>query len=288
MAHERPARLEDGARLRQLVERPRVLEAVEQRAHERLRPAVVGLRRCTESRARRRDRRLTASSRARCGSRPRTRRASRSPSAPRRRRAAASRYGREDPPRPGRARRSARASPTPAPAADRTSSPGGRYDRPCVSASMPGVTRTSTRFTPAAARALGLVRRVDHDQTRRLGCRTQLLVRLVVAVHTIASRRMPARRAYASSPSVETSAPMPSSANSTQDGDVRERLHAVEDVSVAGAPPCTPAPARAASARSRRRAASRTRPRARTPRARRAAIRRPRPPPNRERAAAPT
>ena len=109
LADERAAGLEDDARLRELVERPRVLEAIEQRADERLHRQLRGPPRCSECRARRRDRRRTASSRARCGSRRRRRRASRSPSVPRRRRAAASRCGRGAP-RPSRPSSAQRAS----------------------------------------------------------------------------------------------------------------------------------------------------------------------------------
>ena len=53
----------------------------------------------------------------------------------------------------------------------------------CVSASIPGVTRTSARRTPAAAARSGLVERVEHDEAHvRLGGGPQLLVALVVAV----------------------------------------------------------------------------------------------------------
>ena len=81
---------------------------------------------------------------------------------------------------------------------------------------MPGVTRDE--HAPHAGRRgpLRLVERVEHDEAHLgLGRRAELLVALVVAVHDDPlARRSRRARAKASSPSVETSAPKPSSASS--------------------------------------------------------------------------
>ena len=58
----------------------------------------------------------------------------------------------------------------------------------CVTASTPGVRRTSTRRTPAVAAACRLAGCVEDDESVRLRRRAQLLLRLVVAVEDDAAR----------------------------------------------------------------------------------------------------
>ena len=53
----------------------------------------------------------------------------------------------------------------------------------CVSASTPGVTRTSTRRDSRGSRTLRLVERVEDDERAGAGSGGELLVRLVVPVH---------------------------------------------------------------------------------------------------------
>ena len=83
----------------------------------------------------------------------------------------------------------------------------------CVSASTPGVTRISVRVDAGLARAVDLLERVDDDERAGLGRGAELVVGLVVAVHDEAvAGDAGGAAAKRSSPSVETSAPMPSSA----------------------------------------------------------------------------
>ena len=99
----------------------------------------------------------------------------------------------------------------------------------CVSASMPGVTRTSTRCDAGRARALGLVGRVEDDVARRLGRGAQVRVATCCCrARRAARRRCPAACANASSPSVETSAPSPPRRRAAA-GHVRERLRPEDD-----------------------------------------------------------
>ena len=98
-----------------------------------------------------------------------------------------------------------------------------------VSASTPGVSRTSTRRTPAAARALRLVGRVEHDERAGLRGGPQLLVRLVVAVEEQAVAGEPGRareRELAERRDVGADALLGEHA---QQLDVRERLRPVDD-----------------------------------------------------------
>ena len=136
--------------------------------------------------------------------------------------------------------------------------------------------------------ALGVVGSVEHDEAAGLRRRGELLVRLVVSVqHDLRAadagaareRELAERRGLGAEPLLREHA---------QHGDVGERLHAVEDGSVAGRLPVRARPRSQGllAVDDERRAVRR--PRATSPRRRRAATRRPRPPPNRGRAAAPT
>ena len=82
----------------------------------------------------------------------------------------------------------------------------------CVSTSIPGVTRRSTRRTPAAtARSTSSAASSTTYATSAAARSSSSL--LLLPCMTIRSAGTPARRAKASSPSVETSAPRPSSAS---------------------------------------------------------------------------
>ncbi len=87
------------------------------------------------------------------------------------------------------------------------------------------------RAPHARGRGAGrLVLGVEHDRDAGLGGCAQLVVGLVVAVEEDPlAPGCPASSANASSPSVETSAPTPSSASTSQERDVRERLRPVDD-----------------------------------------------------------
>ena len=83
-------------------------------------------------------------------------------------------------------------------------------------------------------RALGVVGSVEHDETAGLGRLNQFFVRLVVAVQhdRVAADAGPPRvRELAERRGLRSEALL---REHTQDGDVGERLHAVEDVSVVG------------------------------------------------------
>ena len=85
----------------------------------------------------------------------------------------------------------------------------------CVSASIPGVTRIRQRVAADRARALELVERVEHDQRAHARPRARSSSSsLLLPWMTSRSPGMPARSANSSSPTVETSAPRPSSASS--------------------------------------------------------------------------
>ena len=135
--------------------------------------------------------------------------------------------------------------------------------------------------------ALGVVGRVEHDEATGLRRRRELLVRLVVAVQhdlgagdagALRERELAERRGLRAEPFLR---------EHREHGDVGERLHAVEDGGVAGslpvrARPCSQGLFAVDDERRPVRVASAV---AASPPSR---ARRPRPPPNRERAAAPT
>jgi len=102
----------------------------------------------------------------------------------------------------------------------------------CVAASTPGVQADECALHSCACSSHRLVLRVEHDRDARLRSRAQLFVRLVIAMEEDAISRDPAVCANASSPSVDTSAPTPSSASTRSSADVRKRLRPVDDQSV--------------------------------------------------------
>ena len=191
LADERAARLEHEPRHRQSVQRPRPLDAVDDRSGEVRGSWAPRRSRRSGCRARRPRRRPAASSRAPSGTRPRSRRASRPRTAPARRRGAASRGARAGPGRRARARRARAIAPS--------ACSGGRPNfeprwpvliASCVSGSIPGVTRTSTRRTPAAAaRSTSSSASSTTSQTSASAAAPELVVRLVVAVDDDPLRR---------------------------------------------------------------------------------------------------
>ena len=85
----------------------------------------------------------------------------------------------------------------------------------CVSASIPGVTRSSTRRTPAAThRSTSPGSSITTSQTSASAAAASSSSDLLLPWTTIRSAGTSAACANRSSPSVETSAPIPSSARS--------------------------------------------------------------------------
>ena len=157
----------------------------------------------------------------------------------------------------------------------------------CVSASIPGVIRSSTRFTPNSThRSTSPGSSITTSHASFSAAKLQLLVRLVVAVDDPVGRRdAGGLRVHhlAEGRDVGADAFLP---EDLHDLDVRERLRAVDDRRVRGARPPRARRVRGSSPRSTRTAACRTPPRARPSSSRRSTARRRGSPPCRETAGA--